>query len=120
MRIEDININNTSGENINPVTDETVILLRRIVKMLESNTVVDSSMRQKITVESQSAQSSYYHYGSNWLQAGSTNTAPYSVGSSSVGYFQPTWAGPIDPRYTNIEMARIAYNGLRSNLIWTP
>ena len=42
---------NASGTTINPATDETVQLLRRMVKLLEPLAVQDSSQRQRVTVE---------------------------------------------------------------------
>lgn len=36
---------------INPVEDESIILLRRMVKLLESNAVVDAGNRQRMAVE---------------------------------------------------------------------
>jgi hypothetical protein len=38
------------GEN-QLATDESLVLLRRIVKLLESNAVVDAANRQRVTVE---------------------------------------------------------------------
>lgn len=76
-------------------TDESLILLRRIVKLLESNAVVDSANRQRITLESSSAQ----------LTA---NINGFSVTIPSVAN--------MDHRQF-IDIARNAYaNGIRSKL----
>jgi hypothetical protein len=37
-------------------TDESLVLLRRIVKLLESNAVVDSSNRQRVSIDTSPAQ----------------------------------------------------------------
>lgn len=36
---------------VNPATEETLQLLRRMVKLMESNATVDSANRQKVVVE---------------------------------------------------------------------
>ena len=114
MRIESTNIVNTLGEEINPATDETLLLLRRIVKMLESGTVVDSNMRQRLIVDSLPAIYGQYgltNVGTNYP----TNVAP---GINTTVSYVATWNGPIDPRWTNIEQARISYGtGIRNNIL---
>jgi hypothetical protein len=76
-------------------TDESLILLRRIVKLLESNAVVDSANRQKVIVE------------------GSANIN----GTIAVGNIS-TMAGYGQQQY--IDIARNAYaNGIRSKLDFT-
>ena len=116
MKIENINLTNTLGEKINPLQDETVLLLRRIVKMLESSAVVDGKMRQRIITDSTSGVYGTY----NLTAAGTnfpTNSAP--ITSSTVSYVA-TWNGPIDPRWTNVEQARITYNtNIRNKLKFT-
>jgi hypothetical protein len=116
MRIETISNANSSGEIINPTTDETVLLLRRMVKMMESNTVVDANMRQRIIVDTATSV-----FGGYNLSVGGTNYPTIGVPSANttVSYLA-TWAGPVDPRWTNVEQARISYNtGIRNNLIFT-
>jgi len=43
---------NTSSVQINPASDDTLILLRRMVKLMESQATVDSGNRQRITIDS--------------------------------------------------------------------
>lgn len=45
-------VQNAAGTTINPSTEESVVFLRRIVRLLESQAVVDSSNRQRITLDS--------------------------------------------------------------------
>lgn len=96
--------------------DDTVVLLRRIVKLLESGAVVDASMRQRIAVETFGVISTL---GVN-LAATAVNTP--SIGAPVMGaavYWQPVWTGPVDQRWQIIDQARAAYNtGIRSNLTW--
>lgn len=106
MKIEESHITNNLGENINSATDETLLMLRKMVKMLESKTVVDSQMKQRVTVDSASSAIGPYsisNIGTNYP----TNVAP---GINTTVYYMATWNGPIDPRWTNVEQARITYN----------
>lgn len=99
--INRISVNDSTGVVVNPATDDTVILLRRIVKLLESNAVVDVSNRQRVTVE---------------VMPTTTVTGTVTVGSiTSVNQL----AG-VDSRFQIIDWARQAYNsGIRSNLNFT-
>ena len=74
--------------NTNAASDESVILLRRIAKILEPIGTQDASQRQRVTVSS--------------LETG------VSIGS---------YGGP-DPRYQIMDWAKTNYNtGIRANLI---
>jgi len=101
-------LTDSSGVIVNPASDDTVILLRRIVKLLESNAVVDVANRQRITIDSIGPATAI------------TTTVPVSgtvtVSSiTSVGQL----AG-VDSRFQIIDWARQAYNsGIRSNLVFT-
>lgn len=101
-------LTDSTGVLVNPASDDTVILLRRIVKLLESNAVVDAANRQRITIDSIGPATAV------------TNTIPVSgtvtVSSiTSVGQL----AG-VDSRFQIIDWARQAYNsGIRSNLVFT-
>lgn len=117
MRVETTNIANSSGESINNATEESILLLRRIVKMLESNTVVDTLMRQRISVDNTvSVLPTTYP-----LTVAGTNAPTVGIPlASGTIYYQPTWSGPVDPRWTSLEQARLSYNtGIRNNLIFT-
>lgn len=82
-----------------PSSDESIILLRRMVKIMESLTVVDANQRQRVTIDSIT--------GSLVLATVST------VGN--VNAF-----GGSDARYQLIDIARNTYaNGIRKNLEFT-
>ena len=59
------------------------------------------------------------------VSSGNINTPVTSGGQapsngSGTTFWQATWPGPVDPRWTNLEQARISYNtGIRSNLNFT-
>lgn len=105
--VETVSLKNISGITINPVTEETlqkvatdesVLLLRRLVKIMESNATVDASNRQRVVIETMPT---------------TTVTGTVTVGSiTSLGQF----AG-VDARFLLIDTARNAYaNGIRNNL----
>ena len=93
--------------------DETMWMLGRMYKMMESLGVVDSQMRQRITVDNGyiSGNAAIAPSGFNIPRADAPAPGTYTQ------YVMPVWSGPIDPRWTNIEQARIAYNlAIRSNI----
>ena len=90
--VKEVNLLNENGQTINPAQDETIILLRRIAKLLEPSAVQDANNRQRVAVEAMP------------LIAVSTvsNLAAY---------------GGVDARYQFIDAARLTYaQGIRRNL----
>jgi hypothetical protein len=88
--VKEVNLLDADGQVINPAQDETVILLRRIAKLLEPMGTQDAAQRQRIT-----------------------------IGSSEVGFSIASYGGP-DPRFQIIDWAKTNYNtGIRSNLIFS-
>jgi hypothetical protein len=86
---------NASGNTINPATEEAIILLRRMVKLMEPLAVQDSQQRQRVTVDAPIA----------------TVTTVNGVGNIAA-------YGGVDPRFQFIDAARMAYaTGIRNNLI---
>jgi hypothetical protein len=85
---------NASGVTINPATDETVLLLRRMVKLMEPLAVQDAQQRQRVFVE--------------------------SITTVTVGNVSNISAlGGVDPRFQFIDQARNAFaNGIRQNLTY--
>lgn len=90
-----------SGDQISSnklASDESLALLRRIVKLLESNAVVDAQNRQRMTVDAIT--------GSLTLSTVSTVSNIAAVGGQGHQMF--------------VDVARNAYaNGIRSKLNWT-
>ncbi len=106
---EQTKVTDSTGLIINPVQDETVLLLRRLVKLLESNAVVDSSNRQKVTVEGATITS-------GTVTTVSTVTAVTTVSTVS----NVALVANVDPRFQMIDWARQAYNsGIRANLTFS-
>jgi len=121
---EDGRIVPTADENALANENQTNWLLRRMVKMMESNTVVDSNSRQKVVVEALVGSSlGLPIYGpASGQQYPSTNvpTANAPAQSPSLVYWQPVWVGPVDQRWEITDRARTAYNlGIRNNLIFS-
>lgn len=95
---------NASGTTINPTTEETVFLLRRMVKLLESNATVDSQNRMRIAIDSSVALTAN--------PASGTITTVTTLNNLAL-------IAGIDPRFQFIDNARIAFaTGIRNNLTY--
>lgn len=106
---DSVNVNNSSGEKINPATEETVLLLKRLVRILDSVATVDVQNRQRVVVES-AAQTSITIAAAQTLATLTTVTNAVPVGNVAT-------MGGVDPRFEFMELARISYsNGIRSKL----
>jgi hypothetical protein len=110
--VEAVGIKDTAGTIVNPATDDAVVYLRRMVKLMESQATVDAGNRQRITIDS--------------LGTGTavTTTIPVS-GTVTVGTISTvtsltnmvTLAGQNQQMFQDV--ARNAYaNGIRQNLIF--
>ena len=110
----------TTVDNDGTSTEEMVFLLRRICRLLESNSVVDSASRQKVALDSMTAGT--LQYAGIGIAAwgnipGLTPTAPYTA---ATGYPLMIAEGPVDQRWRVIEAARTAYAvGIRANLLFS-
>lgn len=116
-------ITNADGTAINPAQDESVILLRRIAKLLESSAVTDSSQRQRVVVEQATAASlNTTVAGTVAVSSSVAGASTANIGQVVVGYGGQAVAAAniIDSRFQLIDIARNAYaNGIRTNLVWS-
>ena len=83
--------------------EQSIVLLRRMVKLLESSGTVDYVNRQRVVIDSLPG-------------AAVTTTIPVS---GTVAVSSVIADGGIDPRYQIMDTARTAYNILRSNLTFS-
>jgi len=125
-------LKNILGQDINPATEENqlsasntsseeALLLRRIVKLMESNAVVDINKRQRVNVEAISGAS--LGTGISGTNAGAgvpvpnAPTAGAPTNSSNTTYWQNVFVGPVDQRYLIKDQARNTYsNSIRSKI----
>ncbi len=113
---EQTNVADISGTQINPANDETIILLRRMVKLLESQGITDTAQRQRVVVDSIVALPA--NQSVNTAQIGATTVAT-GTGVSSAGAQRVTISQDSQIDNTIAQM-RMAYNtGIRSNLIFS-
>ncbi|NTV44107.1 MAG: hypothetical protein HGA67_00220 [Candidatus Yonathbacteria bacterium] len=97
-----IGVTDALGARMTPAQDDTVIMLRRMVKLMESQAVVDNQMRQRVVVDSGSL-----------TTAGTISTVTTVSAVTTLNQI----AG-VDARWQIIDWSRQAYNsGIRSNLI---
>ena len=121
-----VSITNSSGNVITPAQDDTVVLLRRIVKLMESQAVVDIAKRQRVAIDSVTGVITTIGTALPGLSSGAgvaiTNavTANAPTQSAASTYFQPVWVGPVDQRYQIKDNARMVYDTcMRSKLAFT-
>lgn len=130
--------------NTNAATDESILLLRRIVKELESNFTIDRSMRQRVTLDAlqlapagttteltgtipiSAASGAIMISASTGFQSGLgfgqpvTGTVPYTTNTLLSSWYTPIWEGPVDQRWRVAEDSHTAYQlGIRSHLSFT-
>ncbi len=113
---------NTEDNHANEATQDGIksllTTMKRLLKMMESNAFVDILGRQRIAVENTVITLPASYPTTGGLSNTVTNGPPTN---GTTTYWQPVWSGPIDPRWTNIQNARIAYNtGIRSKIVQAP
>lgn len=106
--VEAVGIKDTTGVIVNPATDDAVVYLRRMVKLMESQATVDAGNRQRITIDSLGTGTAV----TTTLPVSGTVTA--TVSSAAI----TTLAGQNQQMFQDV--ARNTYaNGIRQNLIFT-
>lgn len=125
-------VTNIQGNQINPATfenqiasqqvvSEEALLLRRMVKIMESSAVTDVNKRQIVTVGSIAGTSLGTGISGTGAGAGvpvpNSPTAAAPQPSANTTYWQNVFVGPVDQRYLIKDQARNTYsNSIRSNL----
>lgn len=100
------------------VSDESISLLRRIVKLLESNATVDIANRQKVTLDASST-GIFSYPGIGGSNIGSTPTAS-APNAPQLAYPITIWEMPVDQRWRVMEESRVSYQtGVRSHLAFS-
>jgi len=107
-----VGLKDTTSTQVNPASDDSLVYLRRMVKLMESQAVVDASNRQRVTVDA--------------FGAVQTGTGASGVGiprvtvssDSSITTTISTLNGWNDQMFQ--DPARNAYaNGIRTNLVFS-
>jgi predicted RNA binding protein with dsRBD fold (UPF0201 family) len=100
-----VKIVDEDNSGINVASEEAIILLRRILKVLESNSVVDSLQRQRVVVDS----------GAITASIASSQTLTTVTGVTSLAQLSG-----VDAKWVITDQARNAYaNSIRSKLMWS-
>lgn len=116
-----VTVKDTTNTQINPATDESIIYLRRMVKLMESQAVVDNQMRQKITIDSlgggTAVTTTIPVSGTITATVASTTITSGTITTVSAVTSLNQIAG-VDSRWQIIDWSRQAYNsGIRDNLL---
>ena len=110
---DSLKVLNASGVTINPATDESVLLLRRMVKLLDSLATVDIQNRQRVAIDSSITLS----VGQPSATSLNMTAVQPTAGNLNANIGNITAYGGVDPRFQFIDAARIAYaTGIRANL----
>lgn len=143
--LDPLTVKDSSGNTINPSTEESVALLRRILKVLESNAVTDIRQRQRITIDAigtvattglpaaevtttlpvsgtvtVGAVTAGATMGTSVANASQGPSAAAPLLTTSATIYQPVWEGPVDQRWRIIDASRTAFAvGVRQNLVWS-
>jgi len=128
-----VGIKDTTNTTINPATDETIMYLRRMVKLMESQATVDAFNRQRVAISEvystgasvalQTPRVTVANDSSIILAAGTNSIGYLATGTNSIGNIatvaaMTTLAGQNQQMYQ--DPARNAFaNGIRQNLSWT-
>jgi len=114
--------------NTNSATDESILLLRRIVKELESSATVDRANRQRVVIDGYKSDIAGNTIdclgavltGSNVGLAGQSAQIAPPYNSLGSPWFNYTWEGPVDQRFRVAEDSHISYQlGIRSHLTFS-
>lgn len=117
-----VGLKDTSDVRINPAQDDSIILLRRVVKLMESQAVVDNQMRQRVTLDAigvgtPTALATTIPISGSLTTAGTVSTVTTVTTVATVTSLNQL-AG-VDARWQIIDWARQVYNsGMRRNLSW--
>lgn len=115
-----VTVKDTTDTQINPATDESIIYLRRMVKLMESQAVVDNQMRQKITIDAlggAAVTTTIPVSGTVTATVASATIASGTITTVSAVTSLNQIAG-VDSRWQIIDWSRQAYNsGIRGNLL---
>ena len=115
-----VGLKDTTSTQVNPATDDSVVYLRRIVKLMESQAAVDSANRQRITLDSLGTGTAITTTvpvsGSITATVASTTITSISAGTSLIGGVTIDGQG----RQMLQDFAKTAYaTGIRQNLIFS-
>jgi hypothetical protein len=120
---------NSSGEL--QISSPEEVLLRRILKVLESNNIVDTKQRQRVVVEAIGTNNAPASTEINaTVPVTATLASVTSIAGAGQGpttgppllattLYQPIWEGPVDQRWRVAEDSHISYQlSMRSHLTW--
>jgi hypothetical protein len=112
---EIVGLKDLNSNRVNPATDDAIVLLRRMVKLMESQATTDAATRQRITVDSLGA------LGATMPVSG---TVALGAGAAAIGSVTFSAGASINISGQNQQIfqdpARTAYaTGIRNNLLFT-
>lgn len=115
---ESTKLKDALGNPINPVENEQIILLRRLIKLIESQSATDVANRQRIAIDSITAGLTLANVTTVAAVTAITNALP--AGTNAIGNItNVTQLAGADQRQF-IDVSRTNYNtGIRSRLTFS-
>jgi hypothetical protein len=111
--IENVNLTNTSNQPINPATEETVLLLKRLLHLANSLATQDSAQRQKVTIDSITGSLTL----STITTVGTVTTCGTVTNVTNMIGLGGGTGFSVDSRYLLVDTARNNYaNSIRSKI----
>ena len=112
-----VGIQNTDSVQVNPATEDSILYLRRIVKLMESQATVDSGNRQRITLDSlgpATAITTTVPVSGSLTTAGTVSTVTTVTTVSAI----TTMLGQNQQAFQDVARNTFA-NGIRANLTFS-
>ena len=126
--LKNLFVQNTAGNKINPATEESLMILRQILKYTESLGYTDIFRRLKLVVDDYTGNTS----GAIQAPGSGTQTTAMSIsgtggavnatlgGNSVIGYLGAAGNPVFDLKWTTWDMMNTAYNNtIRSHLTFS-
>lgn len=111
MSSKKVTILDSISNQVNPSSDESILLLRKIVKLLESNAVTDNTNRQKVSLDLYDPVTGM---DSILIQTQLASGSRYSCFTATFG------ADYLDSRYLLFDVALNSFAcNIRQGLNWT-
>jgi hypothetical protein len=104
---ENINLMNTSGTQVNPATEDTVMYLRKLIELLQPLATQDTNQRLRVNIDAGTITTV-----STLSNFGGTATLPTVTSVNQLS--------GVDAKYIQMDTARLLYNQhIRSRLSFT-
>jgi hypothetical protein len=122
--VDSVGLKDVAGVAVNPASDDAIVYLRRMVKLMESQATVDTRQRQRVVLDGIGTGSSGVTTelaASLPVTATCSGTVTANIGTGTMAALTTlNQISGVDGKFLLIDTARNAYaNGVRLNLTWS-